>query len=540
MLRGTGSEGLVLTQVERVDAAAQELLEHGASCILLGLNPPEAGGFDQLDEIRAAAPHVPIVVLADSTNAELGLQALRHGAQDFLCKPLLDPIRLRTAVAYAIERKRSEVRLAHKALHDQLTGLPNRALFIDRLTVALDRSRRTRSAVAVLFLDVDGFKQVNDSLGHASGDRVLIGLANRLQGMLRPMDTVARFGGDEFTLLFEELTDEREVVRIAERVSHAAGLPLAVDNREVSVSVSIGIAMVTDPTVAPDTLIREADAAMYRAKELGPSRYELFDESTRQRAMDRLELETALRHAVEHSELRVHYQPEIALGPESEVFGFEALVRWQHPKRGLIPPSEFIPLAEETGIVLDIGAFVLEQALIQLGRWRDTNPEVTIAVNLSPRQLEDAGLLPMPDAAIRSSGADPATLCLEITESAVNGNPEAALRMLEALKTLGVTLAIDDYGTGYSSLSNLRRLPVDWLKIHESFVSELGRGSAEVPIVGAVVDLAHALGLSTIAEGVETNGQLEQLRQLGCDGAQGYLLGRPVPEEETDALLPVG
>jgi EAL domain-containing protein (putative c-di-GMP-specific phosphodiesterase class I) len=287
-------------------------------------------------------------------------------------------------------------------------------------------------------------------------------------------------------------------------------------------------------------VIREADAAMYRAKELGRSRFELFDEASRHRAMERLELETALRHAVERSELRVHYQPKVSLERDTAVVGLEALVRWQHPERGLIAPNEFLPLAEETGLVLAIGEYVLVQALQQLVRWRRSKPNVSIAVNLSARQLEDPGLVSMLAAAVRSSGIDPGAVWLEVTESAVTHNQEAAIRAMQGLKAIGLRIAIDDFGTGSSSLRSLKRLPVDMLKIHESFVAGLGSDPVQNPIVAAVVELGHALGLSVVAEGVETDAQLAALRSLGCDGAQGFLFGAPVPEEEVHALLVSG
>jgi EAL domain-containing protein (putative c-di-GMP-specific phosphodiesterase class I) len=279
---------------------------------------------------------------------------------------------------------------------------------------------------------------------------------------------------------------------------------------------------------------------MYRAKELGGGRLELFDESSRQRASQRLQLEGALRRAVERSELRVHYQPTMSLNGETGLNGFEALVRWEHPERGLIAPSEFMAIAEDTGLIVPIGDFVLEQALRQVGRWRQSRPDVTISVNLSTRQLEDPGLASRLARTIDASGTDPSVLCLEVTEDSVEHNPELAARMLGALKTVGVRLALDDFGTGYSSLSSLRKLPVDTLKIHQSFVTGLGDGSGDAAIVGAVVELGHALGLNVVAEGVETDVQLAQLRDLGCDGAQGYLFGRPVTEDEAGALLRAG
>jgi diguanylate cyclase (GGDEF)-like protein len=537
MLGATWTEGLVFTHVERLGEAIQELVDHSASCVLLDLTLPGVHGLEALGHVRTAAPDVPIVVLSLYSDEETAIAAVQAGAQDYLIKPEVHPSLLRRAVRYAIERNRSEVQLAYQALHDPLTGLPNRALFLDRLGVALDRSRRTDASVGVMFLDVDNFKLVNDALGHAVGDRVLVALAGRLRAMLRPMDTVARFGGDEFTFLFEDLGDEREVVLIAERISRAAGLPVKLEDREVDVTVSIGIAMVADPSIPRETVIREADAAMYRAKELGRSRYELFDEASRLRAMERLELETALRHAVERSELRVHYQPKVALDGSQEVIGFEALVRWEHPERGLIEPADFIPLAEETGLVLPIGEFVLDEALRQIGRWRRSKPDITMSVNLSFRQLEDAGLVPMLRSAITASGTEPEALCLEVSENAVTHDAELAVGVIQALKSIGVSLAIDDFGTGYTSLSSLKAMPVDVIKIHQSFVSELDSEPADGGLMAAVVELAHALGLRAVAEGVETSAQLAALQALGCDGAQGYLFGRPLPAAEAEALL---
>jgi diguanylate cyclase (GGDEF)-like protein len=537
MLRAIWTEGLVIAHAQRVSDATQELLDHGATCVLLDLPAAQSVPLGALEHLRSGAPDAPIIVLSDYTDEDLGVAAVKAGAQDYLLKSELNPSVLGRAVRYAVERKRSEVELAHLALHDPLTALPNRTLFLDRLTVSLDRSRRTGAPVAVLFLDVDEFKLINDSLGHPAGDKLLRVLADRFRGMLRPMDTVARFGGDEFTFLFEELESEREAVLIAERISHYASLPLTLGAGETSVAVSIGIAMVNDPSVSPDHVIRDADAAMYRAKELGGSRFELYDETSRLRAMERLTLEGALRLAVERSELRVHYQPRVSLNGDTGLVGFEALVRWEHPERGLIAPSEFISIAEETGLIVPIGAWVLERALSQVRRWRQTRPGMTISVNLSSRQLEDPGLVARLATAMRETGAEPGVLCLEVTEDTVEHNPELAARMLGVLSRTGVKLAIDDFGMGHSSLQSLKHLPVDTLKIHESFVSSLAGGPGDIAIVGAVVELGHALGLSVVAEGGETDAQLAHLRELGCDGAQGFLFSRAVPEDDVHALL---
>jgi diguanylate cyclase (GGDEF)-like protein len=537
MLRSTWSEGLLFAHAERLSDATQELLERGATCVLLDLSLPGTDGLGTVEQVRTAAPDVAIVVLADRVQEETALRAIGAGAQDYLIKSELHPTMLARSVRFAIERKRSQVQSARLALHDPLTGLPNRALFLDRLGVALDRSRRTNAPVAVLFLDVDNFKSINEESGHQAGDLLLAELAKRLRGMLRPMDTVARFGGDEFIFLFEDLANEREAVLIAERISRSAGVPIRIDHHEVSITVSTGIAIVGDPTIPAETVIREADVAMYRAKELGRARYELFDEASRTRAMERLELESALRHALERSELRVHYQPRFTLQRKPEISGFEALVRWEHPQRGLIGPAEFLPLAEETGIVIAIGEYVLGEALAQLVRWRRSNPTVTVSVNLSAKQLEDPGLPSMLAGAIRAVDVDPAALCLEVSESAVAQNADVAIRAMQGLKTVGASIAIDDYGTGSASLRSLRSLPLDILKLHESFVTTLDGDHADRSVVGAVVELGHALGLTVTAEGVETDAQLGELRSIGCDGVQGFLFGQPVPDEDAEALL---
>jgi diguanylate cyclase (GGDEF)-like protein len=539
MLQATWSDGLVIAHAQRLSDATHELLDHEVSCVLLALSPRD-DRIAALEQIRTAAPDVPILVVSDHADEDEALQVIKAGAQDYLVCTELSPALLRRSLRYAIERKRLEAQLAHRALHDPLTGLPNRALFLDRLGVALDRSRRNDASIAVLFLDVDNFKEVNDSLGHAAGDRLLSGLADRLQSMLRPMDTVARFGGDEFTFLFEDLTNEREVVLIAERIRRALSLPMHLEEGDPTVTVSIGITVVADPTVAPESVIREADTAMYRAKELGRSRYELFDESSRQRAIERIELEGALRHAVERAELRLHFQPRVSLTGARGVVGLEALLRWQHPERGLMMPGEFVPLAEDTGLMLAIGHHMLELALRQLASWRAHLPGLTISVNLSSRQLEDPSLVASVSSAIDAAGVDPEAVFLDVSEAAVSGDIEAAPRALHALKSLGVGIAIDDFGTGSSSLATLKLLPIDAIKLHPSLVAGLGRDArdpGDAAIIHALVELGHAFGIGVIAEGVETDAQLRRLRALGCDGAQGFLFGRPAPAQDVEALL---
>jgi predicted signal transduction protein with EAL and GGDEF domain len=352
------------------------------------------------------------------------------------------------------------------------------------------------------------------------------------------MDTVARFGGDEFTFLFEGLTSEREVVLIADRICQAAaGRPIEVDGVPLTVTVSVGIAIVNDPTVSPDAIIREADAAMYRAKDQGRSRFELFDEDSRRRASERLELEAALRQALERDELRVHYQPHVILHGMNVAGGVEALVRWQHPTRGLLAAGEFMPMTDELGLTVPIGRFVLQQALGQLSKWRARKPDMTLSLNISARQLRDPALPRLVGESVRAGELDPAGIYLDVSEIGLAADPESTIRALQSLKDTGVRVTIDDFGVGALSLAWLTRMPVDALKIHESFVADLGEGTEHASLLGALVELGHALGLDVIAKGVETEAQLEHLRELGCDAVQGYAIGRPVTGEELESVM---
>ena len=439
------------------------------------------------------------------------------------------------------ERKRVEQELAHRALHDPLTGLPNRLLFMDRLGHALQQAERRGTSAAVVFADLDNFKVINDSLGHGVGDDLLIAIAERLKRVLRPADTVSRFGGDEFTILCEDIGRDDDIAVVAERISEEMAAPFNVQGRQVFLTMSLGIAP-SGPGGEPAELLRDADAAMYSAKAAGRARHAIFDKAMRKRAVKRLELEHALRRGIERQELRLVYQPQVELG-SGRIFGFEALVRWHDPDRGVVPPLEFIPLAEETGLIIPIGEWVLEQACLQARRWREASPDATlkVSVNLSLRQLADQSLPGMVRRVLAETGVAANDLWLEITETALIEEQGSTFEALANLERLGVRLAIDDFGIGFSSLNRLRQLPpVEAIKIDKAFVDGIRVHSADRAIVAAAISLARALGAATVAEGVETPDQIAALKELGCDLAQGYHFSKPKPAHEFDELMGPG
>jgi diguanylate cyclase (GGDEF)-like protein/PAS domain S-box-containing protein len=438
------------------------------------------------------------------------------------------------------DRKALERRLVHQAFHDPLTGLPNRALFLDRLEHARARSMRDGGTQAVLFLDVDRFKVINDSLGHRTGDQVLQSVASRLVGVLRPSDTVARFGGDEFTVLLEQVVDASEAAQTAERILRVLQHPMEAGDRDVVITASIGIA-IAEPGNAPGDLLAAADIAMYQAKSRGKNRYVVASPDADERALARLDLEMELRRAIDEGELELQYQPVVD-AKTGRLYGLEALVRWRHPSLGLLGPEHFMDVAEDTGLVLPLGDWVLEQACVAAVEWqhRHADSPIVMAVNLSARQFQQPDLCERVAQVLRSTGLDPSLLALEITETAVMEDTTATLATLRNLKQLKVRLSIDDFGTGYSSLSYLKRFPVDAVKIDKSFVAGLTSGPVDREIVQAVIRLAAAVGMQTIAEGVETTAQCEQLRVLGCTMLQGFLLSRPGPMEEVERLVALG
>ena len=682
LLREAGSASLHLEHRDRLSTGLARFAEGGIDAVLLDLSLPDSQGLETLSTMHSRAVGAPILVLTGLDNETMGLEAVQHGAQDYLVKGQIDGQLLVRSIRYAIERKQSEQvlqreqeflravlanvsstivacdadgvltifdrvtgqfqrypvppeewarhyglyladgktpmrkedvplfkafqgqivdnvemvtapengvprayvasgqpmlgangeklgavvamhditerkafeeQLAHQAFHDPLTGLPNRTLFMERLGHALVRSRRGPGSVAVLFLDLDNFKVINDSLGHKVGDQLLIMVSQRLRGCVRPEDTVARLGGDEFTIMVEDIESLGDASLVAERIEEQLRAPFvlggrdslrtsSLSGRELFVSTSIGIAMQSLAHEHPDDLLRNADIAMYEAKGRGRARYTVFEPKMKARASEHLRVETELRRAIEREEFRVYYQPIVDLRT-GRIAGVEALLRWQHPDRGLVPPLEFIPLAEETGLIVPIGQLVLEEACRQVCKWRDLYPgkpgeePLTVSVNLSVRQFGHPGLIEDIARVLRETGLDPRHLKLEITESIGAEDSGDAVATLNRLREMGIGLALDDFGTGYSALSYLKRFPITNLKLDRSFVAGLGQDAEDTAIVHAVIAFAKALGLSVTAEGIETVEQLADLQSLSCEQGQGYYFSKPLPSEAMDALL---
>lgn len=435
------------------------------------------------------------------------------------------------------ERKQAEETIRYMAYYDPLTDLPNRTLLNDRLTLALANARRSGDTVAMLFLDLDNFKTINDTLGHIVGDQLLQAVAERLRGCLREGDTIARLGGDEFTLLLPRISHVEDAAKTAQKVIDALKEPFDFNGRELHVTTSIGIALYPNDGEDVLTLLKNADTALYRAKEQGRNNYQLYAPAMNSSALERLYLESSMRKALERGEFALHYQPQVNLNT-GKIVGMEALVRWQHPEFGLILPAEFIPIAEETGLILPIGEWVLNTACKRGRAWQDAGyQDIRVAVNLSARQFQQRDLIGVVKQALDESGLDPNYLELEITESAIMKDADAAVSILHKLKEIGIKVAIDDFGTGYSSLSYLKRFPIDILKIDQSFVRDITIDPDDAAIAKAIITLAHSLGLTALAEGVENVEQVEFLRSLKCDGVQGYLFSCPVPAEEATELL---
>jgi predicted signal transduction protein with EAL and GGDEF domain len=545
--------------VEMVEAASggegiDEAIEQNPDLILLDVDMPDMSGFEVCQQLKKdpQTSDIPVIFLTGSDDPAAKIRAFELGAVDYVTKPF-DAAEMRARVGAALRTQALLEMLATKANTDELTGLPNRSHFTEALTRCIERASVDHAyRFCVLFLDLDRFKLINDSLGHIVGDELLVHVARKLRkcvrlddradpgpGSARSRDMVARMGGDEFTILLDDVPDQQVPITVAQRVCEELGRPFILSGQAVNTTVSIGVRMCDHTCDSPDTLLRDCDLAMYHAKSAGKARHAVFDEKMHTEAMTRLQLENDLRFAIAQRQLELHYQPVVSL-ESGDLLGFEALLRWMHPQRGVVMPTQFVPIAEETGLIIEIGGWVMRQACTQLQRWRRMIPRrrpLHMCINLSKAQMTDPDLIENIRDLLRKTNVDPQSLNFEVTESEIMEDPHMVVRALEQVRGLGVRTAMDDFGTGSSSLASLHHFPIDVLKIDRAFVQSMGRSRAHAAIVHAIVSLAQNLNMEVVAEGVETHDQLVQLQALDCNHAQGYLFSQPLPAAAAENML---
>jgi diguanylate cyclase (GGDEF)-like protein len=556
LLRDLLSPNNDCTAVGSAEAALAILDSINFNLVISDINMGGISGLDLVPRVLEKTPDTVVVMISGQQTIDSAIEAMRAGAFDYMTKPL-DLRHVETAVDRALshqnlltQKRRYEnhleelvkertAEIEHLAYHDKLTDLPNRVLFEDRCAQALAIAQRNQNLVAVMLVSIDRFKKVTESLGHAAGDVVLTEAAARLQCCVTPGDTVARFEGDEFALLLANVTETADLHEITRAISEVFKRPFRLDVQEVYVTTSVGISLYPSNGQDSETILRNAVAALYRAKKQGGNNSQFYAADMNSAALKRLALETSMRRAIENEEFIVHYQPVVNLA-SGIVVGTEALVRWQHPEFGLLPPVKFIGLAEDTGLILDIGDFVMRAACARTRGWQDRGfGRLRIAVNISARHFQQKDFPERLVEILGETRLDPMCLELELTETSIMENTESAAKLLGQVRQLGVTVAIDDFGTGYSSLSYLKRLPIDTVKLDRSFVMGATTDPDDAALVMAIVTLAHNLRLRVIAEGVETDEQLAFLRLLRCDEAQGYLFGRPMPPEVFESSLTI-
>lgn len=540
MLQGMPNRPFELTHVESLVEALHQMVEENYDVALVDLTLPEAHGMSILDHLQAAQPEVPIVVLSAEDDETLALQAVQAGAQDYLIKWQGDGHLLSRALWYAIERKERQAKLLYLAQYDQLTELPNRMLFRDRLEGALTRVERNGTGVALMFIDLDRFKFVNDNLGHEYGDQLLKMVAARIKSAVRAQDTVARLGGDEFTVILEGVLRPEDAAPVAEKVLMQMSLPFKLGQHEASVTSSIGISLYPASASNSDELIRAADNAMYRVKDSGRNGYQFFAKAMNASVTGRGSMAVSLRHALARNEFEVHYQPQVDLR-SGKVIGLEALVRWRHPSLGLVPPARFLNLQEENGQIVPMGHWLLRTVCTQIQAWRQNGiAPPKVAVNLSAREIKHAELIRVLTEIFRDTGVAPECLELEITEELICDGDADAVNALFALKKLGMQLAVDDFGSSASSLRCLRRLRVDTLKIDRQLIDALhkhNKQADDVAVIDAIIAVGHYMNAQVMAEAVETSAQLAMLRDHGCDSAQGFIFSQPLALEQINESL---
>jgi len=514
--------------VENIQNALIYIKKNQYDVALLDLSLPDSFGIDTVQTLVTANPDLPIVILSGTDDEKVAMNAVHNGAQDYLVKGQGATALLIRSLTYAIERKRTEQKMSYLAQYDVLTNLPNRALFYDRLKQAIKRAVRSSKKGALMFLDLDNFKDVNDRLGHTAGDQLLVELSNRLKNCIRDEDSLSRLGGDEFTFILNGIKDKKDTTVIAQKIQKAIKKLILIDGQEIFVSISIGIVLFSNEYDTPELLIKHADMALYAAKAKGRGTYVYYENKMDQRANKRINIINDLRFALDRNEFELYYQPQIDLAT-GELIGMEALIRWQHPKLGLLAPSKFVPLLEETGLIVAVGDWVLYEACNQNRLWQQEKlATLRVAVNLSSRQFHQKSLLNCIKKCLHDSNLLAKYLQIEVTESTLMTNSHESVTILNELRDLDIQLSIDDFGTGFSSLSYLRLFPFQALKIDRSFVKEIATDSNVEKIMTAVITLAHSLDMQVVAEGVEIEKQLPYLVENGCDEVQGYLFSKPM------------
>jgi diguanylate cyclase (GGDEF)-like protein len=520
-----------------ITTAVNHVSEQHFDIILLDLSLPDSIGLETLHHMHSHAPSIPIIVLTGLDDDDLALTAMRHGAQDYLLKGQFDINLLSRVIRYTIERKRAETEIKKLAYYDTLTGLPNRVLFTDRLRQAIILADRDQRGVALMFLDLDHFKKINDSLGHAYGDRLLKITADRIQSCLRSSDTVARLGGDEFVVVLPLVSGAEDVPKVANKILDVLKQPVHFDDHDIYTSVSIGIALFPTDAESLDDLLKNADIAMYQAKERGRNNFQFFSRDMNELALSRQRIESGMRQALARQEFYLEYQPQFDIGLRT-IVGVEALVRWKHPQNGRIAPTDFISIAEETGLIIPLGEWILRTACCQARKWHDIGYNwLRVAVNISARQFKQSNFVTLVSDILTETGMNPNYLELELTESTIMERADQNILALQELKNLGIKLAIDDFGTGYSSLSYLKHFPIDRLKIDRSFVRDINTDSDDAAIAEAIIVMAHSLKLNVVAEGVEQEAQLDFLHSKQCDELQGFLMSHPLSVHDVTEFL---
>jgi diguanylate cyclase (GGDEF)-like protein len=529
-----------MTHVSTMREAVIHLAKGGTDIVLLDLGLPDAYGLESVRQARAAAPGIPLIVLTSLDDEALASEAMKAGAHDYLIKGQVENRALPRALRHAIESHRIQVETEFLAHHDAVTNLPNRLVLNDRVSQAIRLSRRRKTVTAVVFLDLDRFKYINDSLGHAIGDHLLHSVSLRLLASVRGSDTVTRQGGDEFVILLTEMAHPQDAAKSAKKILLSLTAPHFIGGNELHIDGSIGISVYPVDGEDAETLIKNADTAMYHAKENGRNNFQFFTAEMNVKVVERQSLEASLRRALEREEFLLHYQPKVNLNT-GEITSVEALIRWQHQDRGLVPPLQFVPVAEDSGLILPIGRWVLREACRQARAWQDAGlPPLPMAVNVSAAEFRQSDFVENVRTILRETGLAERYLELELTESVLMEDAKFTGSVLQKLKEMGIRLAVDDFGTGYSSLSYLREFPIDILKIDRSFVNQITSDSGDSTIVNAIVSMGKSLKHLVVAEGIETNEQRAYLQARHCEQGQGYLFSRPLPAAQFAHLLQMG